>query len=364
MADLFLMPLNVTAIRRSTLGWSFEAAALYRLLLEAQWMQNGVLPVDLKRLKQVACWTGTPRKFERAFGEIQGDGHPHQPKFIEDDLGLFNPKGRAALREVWEKQVASRRGNLKQHGCPSCRQRGQANVADFKDCEGWIRRCPRCQLDLWDMFSPIPWLPHLLPADRADERQEPVQAEERVEPQSQMELSEYCLAVESATADVLGFARPFSAEEASEVMKLHDEGIPLEVVIRTMRSVARRKKGRAIKTVLYFLKGPSGGAIRDHWNSIQATSEPDFGPEPGGQATIGRPVEVECEPWQQILESIRSAVSADEFRMWFSPLRIVEFERSRITAQCPSESIRGIVEGEYRGVIDLHSQRYAVALVA
>lgn len=397
--DLFYMPLKIEDLWRSTMLWDSDAQFIYRLLLEVHWLQRGILPKKIPMLRKLCRLEGWKlARFEEAFQEVQGAGADRweKPKFQEDEFGLYNARGRAILREVWEPRVTGHKGNLKQWGCRPCRENGKP--IDLGD--GWVRECPQCKLDLWSGFEEIPWLPTLVPKKggprdptlgsstfeageptptiarkkKKPQRPKPKPKAKSIERAPELDLkpanpnnseAAFCLAIESVVGEVLDSARMFNQDEAKMVMGLYEEGIPAEVAVRTIRDVGRRyaakNPNRPLRTVKYFLAGDNGGAIRESWAQIKKLQDATASDDVVAKAA---PVSRDSRSWEKIRSSIADKVSREEFDTWFAHLPVAEATPGRIVLKCPNQAIQGILQADFREVLDASRGGIAVDFVS
>jgi len=338
------------------MGWGADAQLLYRLLIEVHWIQRGILPRETKKLRLLSRLDWSTRHFNRVFAEIQDC--QWGAKFREDKHGLYNQKGRDMLLAAWESRVNVRVGKLRQWGYQTCRERDRPN----KLGNGWVRICPSCHVDLWTDFEKIPWLERqIFPGKTAPERPPPIAAKKAAEPPPVVarSASNYVLEIEEIVQETLETNRIFSAEETKLVEELGEDGIPVEVVGRTIRDTLRRFKledpNKSIGTIKYFLVGKQGGAIRTAWRKIQRLQEPE-------QLSVLLPEQdavtvVESEEWGRILEELAKLLTSEELEIWFRPLRVVTEEvstngkGSQIKVAAPTRSIASIIQCDFYDVL-------------
>jgi hypothetical protein len=327
------MPTWVAALSDATKAMDPDARLVYYELLFVQWSEHGVLPNDVEELQRLARLTEWPaERFGAAWGLIQG-GNGQKAKFVADRHGLYNARGRTEYRKSLERIVKSHRGLLAQHGCPECRELGRRIDLD----DGWVRRCPRCGVDLWLRFPQVLWLPKVYPPEPKKAR-----VVMPVEAPVDAEAEQYALAVEEAWIHICGRARTLGQSEGALILEWQAQGVPLGIVLDAIEELSHRA-GRRPATLVYF-RPIIAERFATH-QRVAATAAPVAvqDGEPQRSSTT----------WSSILERLEERLSLDEVDTWLRPLVVASESRREVVLSAPNASFLHLVASQYGAAIEL-----------
>ena len=62
--------------------------------------------------------------------------------------------------------------------------------------------------------------------------------------------------------------------------------------------------------------------------------------------------DLDLNPWDQVLERLRTELDGDDFRRWFAPTAYASDSGDRISVWTPSESVRRHLSTQYTDLID------------